>query len=64
MHLLCMCLCLKSESGHASAGADSTGEKKDKGPTGKQFFRQLEADAKAKVSAGMQICYLALTLLP
>ena len=38
------------ESGHARAGADSTGERKDKGPTGKQFFRQLEADAKAKVS--------------
>ncbi len=31
------------------SGAESVTEKKDKGPTGKQFFRQMEADAAAKV---------------
>ena len=47
---------LMSETKHAHAGADAAGDKKDKGPTGKQFFRQLEADAKAKVSASGQTC--------
>ena len=42
-------MCLGSEGEYAHAGADIAGDKKHKGPTGKQFFRQLEADAKAKV---------------